>query len=256
MKGLVPSGNTMHVLAVHTDAVNAGAFTPDGKHFVTGGQDGILVLWDPKEGQPIFKLTPQDGRFGMEDGITSIGVNAASTLAVVGGSGGAVRVVNLANGSIVGGLEGHKAGESVESVAFVDLSFTGAGAGGLAITGGTDGKACVWDVNTMRLRMTLEHTVSSVSSFLTFIYRSHGHEPCFQDAITTLLPHPAPHSHLLTTASSDKTLKTWDLRNGNLIREHKGHQAPILGAALSLTAGGSKVVSAGDDGVCLVFETN
>lgn len=74
-----------------------------------------------------------------------------------------------------------------------------------------------------------------------------------QDAITSILVHPAPKTHLLTTGSADKTLRTWDARTGTLIREHKGHQGPVLGAALGKQ--GSVVVSGGDDGVCLVFET-
>ncbi len=38
-----------------------------------------------------------------------------------------------------------------------------------------------------------------------------------------------------------------DARTGTLVREHKGHQGPVLGASLGLD--GSVVVSAGDDGV-------
>ena len=74
-----------------------------------------------------------------------------------------------------------------------------------------------------------------------------------QDAITTLIAHPSPKNHLITSASMDKTLRTWDARTGKLVKEHKGHHGPILSAAIGL--GGSVVVSAGDDGVCLVFAT-
>ncbi len=74
-----------------------------------------------------------------------------------------------------------------------------------------------------------------------------------QDAITSILVHPSPKSHLLTTGSADKTLRTWDGRNGVLLREHKGHQGPILDAVLGKQ--GSVVISGGDDGVCLVFGT-
>lgn len=68
-----------------------------------------------------------------------------------------------------------------------------------------------------------------------------------------MLNHPAPKGHLIVTASADKTLKTWDARTGTLIKEHTGHHGPVLGASLGLQ--GSVVVSAGDDGVCLVFTT-
>jgi len=222
----------MHVLVGHTGAVNAGTFTPDGKKILTGCQEGVLILWDPKTGQPEFKLTTQDARFGMDQGITSLAVNASSSLAIVGGADGTVRAINLTNGSILSGLEGHGEGESIEGVAFVEAGVSGA-LGAVAITGGTDGKICVWDTNTMRLRATLTHS----------------------DAITALLTHPQPNGHLLTTSSADRILKTWDLRNGSLVREHKGHQGVINSASLVSSTGGAKIVSASDDGVCLVFAT-
>jgi ribosome assembly protein SQT1 len=68
-----------------------------------------------------------------------------------------------------------------------------------------------------------------------------------------VLVHHAPRAHLVTSASADTTLRTWDARTGDLVREHKGHQGAILGATLGL--GGSVVISAGDDGVCLLFDT-
>jgi ribosome assembly protein SQT1 len=105
----------------------------------------------------VFKVTASDARFDL-GGITALAINSASTLAVVGGQTGGVRVVSLSKGDIVGALEGHKEGESIEAVQFVDLAGTGAGSG-VVVTGGTDGKACIWDLSTMRLRATLEHEV-------------------------------------------------------------------------------------------------
>ena len=73
-----------------------------------------------------------------------------------------------------------------------------------------------------------------------------------QDAITGLLVHPTKQ-HLVISSSADHTLRTWDARAGTLVREHKGHQTLINGAALGRN--GEIVVSAGDDNVCLVFGT-
>ncbi|PSR75544.1 hypothetical protein PHLCEN_2v9024 [Hermanssonia centrifuga] len=222
----LPSGNTMQVFAGHTSAVLCGEFTPDGKRIVTADEEGNLIYWDPRSPTPVFKLSATNTRFELGS-ITSLAVNPASTLAVVGGANGGVRVVSLSKGEVVSALGGHKEDESVESVVFVDL----VGTGGVVITGATDGKACIWDLSTMRLRATLEH----------------------RDAITALLNLPSPKSHLLVSASSDRTLKTWDARTGTLLKEHKGHRSGILGAALGLE--GRIVISAGDDGVCLVFPT-
>ncbi|KAG2367838.1 ribosome biogenesis protein Sqt1 [Suillus spraguei] len=225
----LPSGNTMQVFAGHSGPVQCGEFTPDGKRIVTASEDGTLMYWDPRSSTPLFKLSPEDARFDLEN-ITSLAINASSTLAVVGGTSGSVRVVSLSKGEVVGALGGHAGGESIEAVQFVDLAGTGSSPG-VVVTGGTDGKACIWDLTTMRLRATLEH----------------------QDAVTSLLTHPAPKSHLIVSASADNTLRTWDARTGALVKEHTGHHGPILSASLGLQ--GSVVVSGGDDSACLVFTT-
>ncbi|KAJ3999452.1 ribosome biogenesis protein Sqt1 [Lentinula boryana] len=225
----LPSGNTMQVFAGHTGPVQCGTFTPDGKRIVSACGDGTLILWDPRSPSPVFKLTAEDARFDL-DGITSLGINSFSTLAVVGGAAGGVRVVSLTKGEIVSALGGHTEGESIEAVEFIDLTGTVSGPG-IVATGATDGKICLWDLSTMRLRSTLEHS----------------------DAVTTLLAVPAPNNHLLVSGSADKTLRTWDARTGALIKEHKGHQGPVLDASLGLD--GSVIVTAGDDGVSLVFTT-
>ncbi|KAJ7158738.1 ribosome biogenesis protein Sqt1 [Mycena filopes] len=225
----LPSGNTMQVFAGHTGAVQCGEFTPDGKRIVTACADGILIFWDPRSSSPLFKLTPSDARFDL-DGITSLGVNPSSTLAVVGGAAGGVRVVSLNKGEVVATLGGHTEGESIEAIEFVDLTGNTSGAG-VAVTGATDGKACIWDLTTMRLRSTLAH----------------------EDAVTALLAHPSPKGYLLVSGSADKVLRTWDARTGTLLRKHVGHQGAVLGATLALQ--GSVVISAGDDGACLVFTT-
>lgn len=161
----------MQVFAGHTGPVTCGDFTPDGKRIITADAEGTLAFWDPRSSAPLFKLTPTNQRFAL-DGITSLAVNPASTLAVVGGASGGVRVVSLSKGDVVGALAGHQDGESVEAVEFVDIATGPAAAaatpaaGGVVVTGGTDGKACIWDLGTMRLRATLEHGVRPARIYL------------------------------------------------------------------------------------------
>ncbi|KAG5650154.1 hypothetical protein H0H81_000509 [Sphagnurus paluster] len=129
----------MQVFAGHTGAVNCGEFTPDGKRIITACADGTLIVWDPRSPKPIFKLTSDDARFDLE-GVTSLKVKPSSTLAVIGGFSGGVRVISLSKGDVVGALGGHTEGESIEAVEFFDIPGAGAGVG-VAITGATDGKA-------------------------------------------------------------------------------------------------------------------
>ncbi|KIM62689.1 hypothetical protein SCLCIDRAFT_15717 [Scleroderma citrinum Foug A] len=219
----LPSGTTMQVLSGHTGAVQCGEFTPDGKRIITACADGFLILWDPRSPTPIFRLGPRDARFDL-GAITSLGVNSSSTLAVVGGESGGIRIVSLSKGVVVGALAGHTEDESVEAIGFIELP-----GGAAVVSAGTDGQAHIWDLNTMRKRATLEH----------------------EDAITAVLSHAAPRSHLVTTASADRTLKTWDARTGKLLSDHKGHRGAVLGASIGLE--GSVIVSAGDEGDCYVF---
>jgi ribosome assembly protein SQT1 len=132
---------------------------------VSACADNKFIIWDPRSPTPVAKITAEDARFHL-DGITSLAVNPSSTLAVVGGAAGGVRVISLSKGEVVAALSGHKEGESIEAIVFVDLLGTTTGPG-IAITGGTDGRLCVWDLSTNKLRTTLKHEVFVYLSFIT-----------------------------------------------------------------------------------------
>lgn len=127
-----------------------------------------MLFWDPRTSSPLWKLNASDARFDL-DGITSVAVNQASTLAVVGGAAGGVRVINLAKGEIVAALAGQTEAESVEAITFVEVAGSSTGAG-VAVTGATDGKICVWDLATMRLRTALKHEVRAFELLLLLPY--------------------------------------------------------------------------------------
>ena len=184
-------------------------------------------------------------------------------LAAVGGASGGVKLVSLPKGDVVASLVGHGEGESVEALAFMDLlGGAGGGKGVVCVSGGTDGKGFVWDVATGRVRAELSHNVSHCTPGWTCTVSEGADQR--QDPITSLAPHPAPHLYLVTTASADGTLKTWDVRTGSLIATHTGHMGVVNGVAVASAPPavegaergkmGQVVVSAGDEGVSLIWQ--
>ncbi|EIW68059.1 hypothetical protein TREMEDRAFT_40147 [Tremella mesenterica DSM 1558] len=246
----LPSGQTMAVLSSHTLSSTAGLFPNPAKSLLTSSLDSSLILWDPRSPTPIWKTSifvpPNSPELDPAiHGITSLAVSPNGQIAAVGGAAGGVRLVNLAKGNVLNTLVGHAEGESVEALQFIDL-FQGAGGGKgvVLISGGTDGKGFVWDVNTGRVRAEIQH----------------------EEPITSLAPHPPPKVHLITSASADSTLKTWDVRTGVLVAEHKGHAGVVNGVCVAPapvpapssdspdeSVDSQVVVSAGDDGVSLIW---
>ncbi|WVQ70630.1 hypothetical protein IAR50_000150 [Cryptococcus sp. DSM 104548] len=245
----LPSGNTLNVFSAHTMPLTAGAFPPPFKNLLTSSLDSSLILWDPRSTSPIWKintfLPPNITTINPGiHGTTSIAVSPRGDIAAVGGANGLVKVVHLIKGEILTILKGHRQGESVESLAFVDL-IPGGGDGGkglVIVSGGTDGKGFVWDVITGRVRSEINHS----------------------ESITSLAPHPAPNTHLLTTSSIDGTLKTWDIRTGTLVAAHAGHSGGVLCVAVAPLPSSSEegdegkskvaVVSADDEGYCKIWK--
>ncbi|KAJ2477977.1 60S ribosomal subunit assembly or modification protein [Coemansia sp. RSA 2320] len=213
----LPAGDFMHVFHGHSAAVTCARFTNSGRHVVSGAEDGALIVWDPKTAAIVRQFTSTDERFH-QAAITALDVARDDQTILTGSVDCSAKLVHV-NGSVLGSL--NNASDSVEAVAL------SAGSLPLAATGSVDGSLSIWDVNTLRLRATLRH----------------------DDSVTRVMWHDdAP---LLTSVSMDATVRTWDARSGDCVRVWRGHQAGILDAALARD--GRSVVTASDDGCCLVF---
>lgn len=261
----LPEGQVMNVFSGHTGAVTCGDFTADGRKLVTASDDGSLIIWDPKDATALSKMQPSDSRFNLASGITAMALSPDNKLAVVGGAAGHLRVVNLANiddggaALVVGALEGHGDGQSIEAIHFVDLLGMPSGRATQptprvttsvsVISAGTDGKAIVWDLSSSKARC----------------------EAVQEEPITNLTVHGA--GPLFSTSCADGRVVTWDARSATCVGVHSGFDDAVLNVAVgpddgytqgSETGGvgayadpqqsrGWKVVGAGDEGVALVF---
>lgn len=242
----MPQGEVLTVLSSHTLASTGGVFPPpNGRQLLTASLDSSLILWEISSSSPVFKLSVFAPPNAPEldpalHGITALAVSPNGQLAAVGGAAGLVKLVSLPKGDVVATLNGHTEGESIEGLTFIDLlQGQGGGKGVVLVSVSTDGKGLVWDTATGRIRAELKH----------------------DEPITSLAAHQAPFLHLLTTGSADAVAKTWDVRTGQLVAEHKGHAGVINGVAVApLPAAlkeaeekGLAVISAGDDGASLVW---
>ncbi|KAI8612859.1 WD40-repeat-containing domain protein [Chytriomyces sp. MP71] len=214
----IPSGQCMNVFTGHASSVSCGQFSPDGKSIVSGGDDGLLFNWDPRNATVKTQFRPDDARFLNGAPVTSIAVHADSQVVLAGGQDGSSCLVHLVTGKPLGSIS--KAEDSVESVGFSPHLP-------LAAVSSVDGTIAIWDISLMRLRETQRHA---------------------EGVTKTLWLKSTP---LMVSSSLDKSVRLWDMRTGTFVRSFYGHTGPILDMALGTDEG--SVVTCSEDGSAQVF---
>ncbi|KIW04559.1 uncharacterized protein PV09_04311 [Verruconis gallopava] len=277
---------------VHTGPCTAGAWTPDGKLLATVAEDSSLYVWDvwgdaaaagfgsSQGAQHIIGLTGDDERFLVEGGLYSIAISPGGALCAVGGAEGAIRVVGLPRFNVPSSSEGQKGtgartkhgggkqaaakgaagsqgqagqilaslqaqSDSVETIAFAFPPLT------IMAAGSVDGSIVLFDAAhnfAKRRKIEAAHDEEAVIK-LEFVKPSAG----------------GMNGWILTSAGNDGVIRRWDVRGGTaaaaqgLKGEWKGHRGGgegggVMGFVQGFE-GGVRVVTAGDDGVGLVFAT-
>lgn len=221
----LPSGDCLRVLtipgAVASDStdhsqVAAAVFSKDGKRIVSSFMDMVYV-WDPKEGTPVVKYGgPEDSRFTNSCNIHSFTVTEEGPLLIVGAEDGSIKVGLLSAHKIVASLDMHES--AVECLAVVQEC-------GILVSSDIDGVVNFWDLKTFKLRHSCR---------------------LFDAAVTCM---KIVDTNTLVTTSIDGIVRLWDVKSGSCKKELKGH----LDAILSMDCNASTIVTASDDGSCLVF---
>ncbi|KAI0172609.1 WD40 repeat-like protein [Hypoxylon sp. FL1284] len=269
---------------LHTAACTAGAWSPDGTFLATVSEDSSLYVWDVwgeaaaknlvnDNGQTVVSLTGEDQRFGVDGGLYSVAIDPKTTLVAVGGAGGAVKIVGLPRlGSMTSGAQpmsskqskakakGGEAGSAQGGAILADLHTQSDGIETLAFSarqpllaaGSVDGSVAVFD--TARRFAVRRHIKEAHDEF---------------SVVKVDFVADAGDGWLLTSCGMDGVVRRWDVRgaapgagsaptdSSRPVREWRGHRGDgegggVLGFVQGAT--GERVVTAGDDGVVLVFE--
>jgi WD40 repeat protein len=119
----------------HVGDVNAVAVAANGRHVISGGDDGTVKLWDFASGHELNTFAGPDGHAGK---VFAVAVSRNSRIALSGGADKTARLWDLASGKLIAKFEGHK--QSVETVAIAPDGST-------AVTGSRDRTIQVWDLS-------------------------------------------------------------------------------------------------------------
>ena len=276
---------------MHTESSTAGAWTPDGKLLATVSEDASLYVWDAfgdaaaagiaggMGGQAVVGLTAEDQRFAVEGGLYSVAVNPAGTFAAVGGAGGNIRIVGLprigaapsSTAGVKGGGAKSKTGGAKKSGGPSNVATsTSAGQAGQILASlqaqsdGVETLSFSLPPLTLLAAGSVDGSIALFDMAHRFAVRRHIREAHEEFAVVKVdFVKNERGAWLLTSCGMDGVVRRWDTRGGTgasgqgLVKEWKGHRGEgegggVLGFVQG--GGGSRVVTAGDDGVSLVFE--
>ncbi|PFH58505.1 hypothetical protein XA68_13590 [Ophiocordyceps unilateralis] len=245
---------------LHTASCTAGAWSLDGNLLATVSEDGSLCVWDVWHlfadaglraeaggGLAAVSLTTADQRFAVDGGLFSVAMDPGGAFVAVGGAAGAIRIVSLPRlspgaspssaGQVLASLCSQS--DSIESLATTRTSSTT-----LLAAGSVDGSIAIFDATR---RFSLRRLIHSAHQGLSVVH-------------VDFVP-SSSSEWLLDSCGLDGVLRRWDLRSADHhhgpLREWRGHRGGDDGAGGVLGfvrgPGGHPIVTAGDDGLALVF---
>lgn len=199
----------------------------DELKLVSISEDGSIIGWNCYTQQVEFKFDNNNLK-GLTPPWVSIGINNKNKIISIGSRDSQIAIINIDNGSLLNlftALEVQEDGDiydsSIEAISFCDIL-------NLMVVGFVSGDVLIFDSNTWKVRKMLK---------------------C-QDAITKI--EFLKNSPNFLVSSMDGKIYKWDVRTGELLHEYVGHHMGVLD--FSIDCSGERVISAGDDGVSLVFQ--
>jgi WD40 repeat protein len=230
----------------------------DNSRFVSGGEGGLITVWDADGKRQLLTLSGHSGE------ARQVAYSMDGKLIVSASADSAIKVWDARTGREIRTLEGHTG--IVTAAVFSPASTRIASAS-------NDGSLRIWDAGTGKTLFTLEHTdalnCAAYSPDGSFIVSGGGggngeNSVIIWDArikrepLLVLKGHRAPVNSVaysgdgrrVISASGDGTVKIWDVSGGKEILTFYGHNSGVLSAVFS--PDGSRALSG--DKNCTVKE--
>jgi WD40 repeat protein/tRNA A-37 threonylcarbamoyl transferase component Bud32 len=194
--------------------VTSVAFSPDGRHLVSGSGDQTVKVWDVDKGQEVHSLP------GHTALVTSVAYSPDGQRIASASRDKTVKVWDARTGQLKFSLDGHSGG--VECVAFSPDSLR-------IVSASEDKTVKVWDIQIGRLLHSLQGHKEAVNSVAC-----------------------SPDGQRILSGSGDGTLKLWDATKGQEILTLQGHAGSVN--CVAFTPDGQRLASSGSDQVVKVWE--
>lgn len=213
----------------HTLECNGGIFVDEDSQekltLITISEDGSIVNWNAFTGAVNYKLLPHDDFKGLESPWVSI--KAFKTVFATGARDGQLAIVNIDSGKIVHLVKAIEGVEDTADLSIEALAWCSNATVNLLAVGLVSGDVLLFDSLQWRIRRNIK----------------------LDDTVTKLeFLHDTP---ILFGSSMNGKIYKWDARTGDEMFVGVGHNTGVLDFAVMEE--GKKLVTAGDEGVSLVY---
>jgi len=228
----IQNGKEINTLYGHSGYAWSMSFSPDGKILASASNDNTIKLWNVQNGKEINTL------HGHNASVDSVSFSPDGKILASASSDNTIKLWNVQNGKEINTLHGHNA--SVDSVSFSPN-------GKILASASSDNTIKLWNVQNGQEINTL-HGHTSFASVWTSI---DGKTLASYIASVNSMSF-SPDGKTLAFASSDNTIKLWNVQNGEKINTFHGHSNSVN--SVSFSPDGKILASASNDNTIKLWD--